>query len=70
MSYPDQQWLAPAWMGDTIYYTQMYAARYGSALDVARRMAVEHDSLLKRVLAWQSAIYSDAACRCGCGTAW
>ena len=38
--YPDQKWLAPAWMGDTIYYTQMYAARYGSALDVARRMAV------------------------------
>ena len=40
--YADQKWLAPAWMGDTIYYTQMYAARYGSALDVARRMAVEH----------------------------
>ena len=40
--YDDQKWLAPAWMGDTIYYTEMYAARYGSALDVARRMAVEH----------------------------
>ncbi len=61
VSYPDQQWLAPAWMGDTIYYTQMYAGRYGSALDVARRMAVEHDSLLKRVLAWQSAIYSETS---------
>ena len=55
--YADQKWLAPSWMGDTIYYTQMYAARYGSALDVARRMAVEHESLLRRVLAWQSVIY-------------
>jgi uncharacterized protein (DUF608 family) len=61
VSYPDQQWLAPAWMGDTIYYTQMYAARYGSALDVARRMAVEHEALLKRVLAWQSVIYSETS---------
>ncbi|HXW13032.1 MAG TPA: GH116 family glycosyl-hydrolase, partial [Terriglobia bacterium] len=59
--YADQRWLAPAWMGDTIYYTEMYAARYGSALDVARRMAVEHPSLLRRVLAWQSAIYSRAS---------
>ena len=59
--YADQKWLAPAWMGDTIYYTQMYAARYGSALDVARRMAVEHPSLLQRVLAWQSAVYSQTS---------
>ena len=61
VSYPDQEWLAPASMGDTLYYTQMYAARYGSALDVARRMAGEHESLLKRVLAWQSAIYSETS---------
>ncbi len=60
-NYPDQQWLAPGWMGDTIYYTHMYATRYGSALDVARRMAVERQSLLQRVLAWQSVIYSEAA---------
>ncbi len=60
-SYPDQQWQAPAWMGDTLYYTQMYASRYGSALDVARRMAVEHEAILKRILAWQSVIYSQTS---------
>ena len=59
--YTDQKWLAPAWMGDTIYYTQMYAARYGSALDVARRMAAEHESLLQRILAWQSVVYSQTS---------
>jgi uncharacterized protein (DUF608 family) len=60
-NYPDQTWLAPDWMGDTVYYTHMYATRYGSALDVARRMVVEHASLLQRVLAWQSVIYSEVA---------
>jgi uncharacterized protein (DUF608 family) len=61
VSYPDQQWLAPAWMGDTLYYTQMYASRYASALDVARRMAVEHEALLKRIFAWQGVIYSQTS---------
>jgi uncharacterized protein (DUF608 family) len=59
--YADQRWMAPSWMGDTIYYTQMYAGRYSSALDVARRMTVEHESLLRRVLAWQSVIYNEEA---------
>ena len=40
-------------------YTSMYAARFRSALEVARRMAVEHASLLGRVLAWQQAIYAE-----------
>ena len=50
-----------AWMGEgeTNYYTEMYAARYDNALDVARQMACEHESLLKRILAWQSAIYNE-----------
>ncbi len=59
--YASQRWLAPAWLGDTLYYTHMYAARYDSALDVARRMAVEHASLLGRVLSWQSAVYSHSS---------
>lgn len=37
----------------------MYAAHDDSALDVARRMAAEHESLLQRVLAWQSVIYAE-----------
>ena len=52
-----QRWLGDRWSGETNYYTQMYAARYGSAVDVARRMAVDHGSLLRRVLAWQEAVY-------------
>ena len=47
------------WAGDTHFYTQMYAARYDSSIDVARRMALEHESLLDRVLAWQSVIYEE-----------
>lgn len=52
-----------SWLGrgDTNYYTEMYAARYDSALDVARRMAREHESLLNRVLAWQSVIYDESS---------
>ena len=45
--------------GDTHYYTHMYAARFGSALDVVRRLAQDHASLLARVIAWQSAIYTE-----------
>ena len=41
------------------YYTQKYADRYGNALDVAREVATNHGSLLKRVLAWQESIYSE-----------
>ncbi|MBI4551146.1 MAG: hypothetical protein HY710_02675 [Candidatus Latescibacteria bacterium] len=57
--YLRQRWLTSAWAGDTNYYTQMYAARYDSALDVARRMAVEHETLLQRVLAWQAVVYTE-----------
>lgn len=54
-----QRWLTSEWAGDTNYYTQMYAARYDGALDVARRMATEHRTLLSRVLAWQEVIYTE-----------
>jgi uncharacterized protein (DUF608 family) len=55
--------LTYAWIGseDTHSYTHMYATRYGSALDVARRMAGDHGALLARVLAWQEAVYTDTA---------
>jgi uncharacterized protein (DUF608 family) len=53
-------WLASKWSGDTNYYAHMYGARYSSSLDVARQIAREHDSLLRRVLAWQAEIYSDS----------
>ncbi len=41
------------------YYYQMYATRYRNAADVARHLAREHESLLRRVLAWQEAIYTE-----------
>jgi uncharacterized protein (DUF608 family) len=37
----------------------MYAARYGSPLDAARRLAAERESLLARILAWQSVLYNE-----------
>jgi uncharacterized protein (DUF608 family) len=52
-------WIGSEWAGDTHYFTQMYAARYGSAVDVARRIAVEHEALLARILAWQEVVYSE-----------
>jgi uncharacterized protein (DUF608 family) len=54
------QWIGSPWEGDAHYFTQMYAARYASALDVARRVARDHQALLARVLAWQAAVYADA----------
>jgi uncharacterized protein (DUF608 family) len=53
-------WVGSPHAGDTHYFTHMYAARYASALEVARRVAVEHESLLRRVLAWQQVIYAEA----------
>ena len=40
-------------------YTSMYATRFRSALEVARRIAVEHPSLLGRILNWQQALYGE-----------
>lgn len=36
-----------------------YAGRFGSALDVARTLAREHEDLLDRILAWQAEIYRE-----------
>jgi uncharacterized protein (DUF608 family) len=53
------RWVGSRWSGNAHTYTQMYASRFGSALDVARCLATQHTSLLARILAWQSAIYAD-----------
>jgi non-lysosomal glucosylceramidase len=42
-------------------YAHMYAARFASALEVARHLAQHHAALLRRILAWQSVIYEDEA---------
>jgi hypothetical protein len=53
-------WYSPVWRGEgENTYTRMYATRYPDALAVARMLAREHEPLLKRVLAWQEAIYTE-----------
>jgi uncharacterized protein (DUF608 family) len=52
-------WYSPVWRGEgTHYYRRMYTRNYKDAVDVARTIAGDHGSLLKRVLSWQQAIYS------------
>lgn len=58
-------WYSPTFWGDPTQtqkeegYTNYYAHQYKDAVEVARRMAAEHKSLLRRILAWQDAIYTD-----------
>ena len=58
-------WHSPVWMGSGSMtgggnpYTHQYAARHGNAAAAARFLARGHASVLKRILAWQQAIYSD-----------
>ncbi|MDO8588095.1 MAG: GH116 family glycosyl-hydrolase [Armatimonadota bacterium] len=65
-------WYAPMWNGQgygTIAqgwagragqsYLHMYGARFGSLRDVVDKLAGEHESLLKRIISWQSVIYAD-----------
>ena len=58
-------WYSPDWKGGGSpdaggnTYTHMYASRYGGPVEVARFLAANHVSLLKRILAWQSVIYAD-----------
>jgi uncharacterized protein (DUF608 family) len=60
-------WHSPQWKGggnpasdkgDT--FTHMYALRHRSAPAAVLLLAREHASLLRRILAWQEVIYSDA----------
>jgi len=59
-------WYAPVWNGMfreanlTGYeYSNMYAGRFHSAGEVAEWLAGNHESLLQRILAWQTVIYSE-----------
>lgn len=61
-------WHAPYWRAggspahvDTSTFHHMYDRHYKSALDAARYVAEEHEPLLKRIIAWQSAIYTDSS---------
>lgn len=52
-------WYAPEWCGEgEKKYTQMYTTRFKSAVEVAQLLARDHASLLRRILAWQEAIYT------------
>lgn len=54
-------WYAPEWQGaDENRYTHVYAARCRDALEVAERLAREHEALLGRICAWQEAVYTAA----------
>jgi uncharacterized protein (DUF608 family) len=59
-------WHAPHWRAGgapahthTHQYTHMYAKHYPSAASTALRLAREADAQLRRVIAWQEAIYQD-----------
>jgi uncharacterized protein (DUF608 family) len=52
-------WYSPIWKGEgDHYFRRMYTRHYKDSVDVARTVAAEHASLLKRILAWQEAVYS------------
>jgi uncharacterized protein (DUF608 family) len=53
-------WYSPVWRGDrSNTFTRMYATRFSTALEVAQVLARQHESLLRRVLAWQEVIYCE-----------
>jgi len=58
-------WYSPHWMssGDPATgpraFRHMYSTRYPDALAVAQVLLEQHESLLRRILAWQQEIYSD-----------
>ena len=59
-------WHAPTWKGGGYnwserpnVFTHMYAKYFSSAAATAARMATEHETLLRRILAWQEVIYTE-----------
>ncbi len=53
-------WFAPIWIGESPHtFTHMYAARFKGALEVAQFLSRDHESLLRRVLAWQEVIFGE-----------
>lgn len=59
-------WYQPVWFGgsqtggDRQAFYQMYSSRFGNATEVARLFVREHGSLLRRILSWQEAIYTNS----------
>jgi uncharacterized protein (DUF608 family) len=52
-------WYHPRWVGNEYHhYLHKYAERFTNAAEVAEFLAVEHEQLLRRILAWQEAIYA------------
>lgn len=52
-------WYSPIWKGEgDNYFHRMYTKYYKDAVAVAEAMAGDHESLLRRVLAWQEAVYT------------
>jgi uncharacterized protein (DUF608 family) len=55
-------WYAPIWIGEADHdYRHMYSSRFVDALEVARFMARNHESLRSRVLAWQQVLYTESS---------
>jgi len=58
-------WYSPIWRGGGTLasggnaYRHMYSLRYHNAVEVAERLAAEHQQLLRRVLAWQQVVYCE-----------
>jgi len=58
-------WYSPRWKGGGTpmaygnTYTHMYSTHFQDALEAAQLLAEKHESLLKRILAWQQVIYTD-----------
>jgi len=52
-------WVGSEPEGASHFFTAMYAARYRDAVEVAERMAAEHETLLGRILSWQAAVYGE-----------
>ena len=42
-------------------YTHMYAARFPHVIDVVQHVIKSHESLLKRILAWQQVVYQEGS---------
>lgn len=60
-------WYSPTWQGggqpmkDGNTYYHKYADRYGNAREVAEFLAVNHEELLARIIAWQEVLYAEKA---------
>ncbi len=55
--YMRMRWIGHEQQGRTHVFHEMYTARFGSAVEVARYMAEAHPALLERILSWQTAVY-------------